>query len=135
MWPKIHSNRDPGDTLFKALGQEFATYFRLAGDWITSLLRSHPRLAFYSMIGLLVISLVLSFTVFRHREKVALGISPPITRITDGFGQIMQTTGRIREIVVLKQQVDSLSARRKLSAADSIRLIAALDRLQQLSKH
>ncbi|WP_345952956.1 hypothetical protein [Mucilaginibacter sp. PAMB04168] len=135
MWPKIHSNRDPRDTLLTELRKEFGAYYQLAGDWGIGLLRSHSKIAFYAMIALLLVSLVLSFTVFRHREKVALLTPVQVTTISDGFGQIMQTTGKIREIVVLKQQVDSLSAKKNLSAADSSRLIAALDRLQQLSKH
>jgi hypothetical protein len=135
MWPKIHSNRDPRDTLLTELRKEFGAYYQLAGNWSIGLLRSHSKLSFYAMIALLLISLVLSFTVFRNREKVALVTTRPITTISDGFGQILKTTGKIREIVVLKQQVDSLSAKKNLSAADSSRLIAALDRLQQLAQH
>lgn len=135
MWPKIHSNRDPRDTLLTELRKEFSAYYQLAGDWGIRLLKSHSRIAFYAMIALLLVSLVLSFTVFRHREKVALVTPRAMTTISDGFGQIMQTTGKIREIVVLKRQVDSLSARKNMSAADSSHLIVALDRLQQLSKH
>jgi hypothetical protein len=135
MWPKIHSNRDPRDTLFTELRKEFGAYYQLAGDWGIRLLKSHSKIAFYAMIALLLISLVLSFTVFRNREKVAVVTPRPITTLSDGFGQIMRTTGKISEIVMLKQQVDSLSVRKNLSAADSGRLIAALDRLQQFSKH
>ena len=134
MWPKIHSNRDPRDTLLKEVRKEFGTYFTLAGQWGGGILRSHPKIAFYGMVSLLLLSMVLSFTVFREREKVAVVLPQQVSPVVDGFGQILKTSGNIRETITLKSVVDSLTGVKTLTAADSARLLVALDRLQQLSK-
>jgi len=55
--------------------------------------------------------------------------------VGSGFDELMQATGRIRETLLLKRSVDSLSDKQQLSSTDSIALIHALDRLQQLHKH
>jgi len=134
MWPKIHSNRDPRDTLFAELRKEFGNYFKLAGEWLKGLLEGHPKKAFYGMIALLLISLALSFTLFRNREKPIAVHVKQLAPVADGFGQLIQATGKIRETILLKQQIDSLSAVKVLTGQDSTRLIDALDRLQRLSK-
>ena len=134
MWPKIHSNRDPRDTVFAELRKEFGTYFKIAGQRLKELLEGHPKMTFYGMIALLLISMTLSFTFFRNREKPRAVRVKSFAPVADGFGQLMQATGKIRETIMLKQQIDSLSAVKVLTAQDSIRLIAALDRLQRLSK-
>ena len=135
MWPKIHSNRDPRDTLLKELGKEFGVYLKLGSQWGGRLLRSHPRKSFYAMVVLLVISVVLSFTLFRNPEKMAIATQKEVSPISDGFGRIIQTTGKIRETMALKTLVDSLSRMKHLSSRDSSRLISALDRLQALTPH
>jgi len=134
MWPKIHSNRGPRDTVFAELRKEFGNYFKMVSEWLQGLLEGHPKKAFYSMIALLLISLALSFTLFRNREQPVAVHRKPLAPFADGFGQLMQATGKIRETIMLKQQIDSLSAVKVLTAQDSTRLTAALDRLQRLSK-
>jgi len=134
MWPKIHSNRDPRDTLFKEIHKEFSPYFQKGGQWGVSWLRSHPKTALYGMITVLLVSLVVSFTLFRNHEKVAVVTVMQVSAVKDGFGQIIRASGKIRETIALKAQVDSLSALKTLSSRDSARLIATLDRLQHLSK-
>jgi hypothetical protein len=32
MWKRIHSNRDPRDTLYSEIRKEFGTYFTIAGN-------------------------------------------------------------------------------------------------------
>jgi len=87
------------------------------------------------MLALLLVSAGLSFTVFRqpHGPLPKPGLKEPAV-VSDGFGQIMQAAGRIREAVSLKRTVDSLTAKKQLVAADSALLDSVLDRLQQIQQ-
>jgi hypothetical protein len=135
MWPRIHSNRKPEETLAAAVRQAFSRYLDPMGQWGRNKVRSNPMLAFYSMAGLLLVSILLSFMVFRNREMNAPVITRPLPPVTRGLDRVLRTTGKLRETMALKQTVDSLSTLQRLSARDSARLLSALDRLQQLSKH
>ena len=132
MWRKIHSNRDPRDTLYSEIHKEFGTYFNAAGQFFKKLLNAHPRIFLGLMILLMVASAVLSFTVFRHPDSKSVRVEKRLNPVGDGFSQILQTASKIREGMRLKKLVDSLSARDKLSSADSTTLENALDSLQQL---
>ncbi|SDF69736.1 hypothetical protein SAMN05216464_1258 [Mucilaginibacter pineti] len=145
MFRKLHSNRDPRDTLFRELKKEFSVYFGKAESGITASLRRYPKQAYGAMVVLMLVSLVLSFTIFRHREP-AVSVTPAITSVqpgkptemlspvSSGFGQILRTTFTLRQTLELKQQIDTLLTKRSLTAADSTRLATALDRLQHLQQ-
>jgi len=133
MWRKIHSNRDPRDTVYSELQKEFSPYFKKANDAGKSVLQRNPKFAFYAMILVMLVSMVLSFTVFRFHEAER----PPIKKqqinpVQDGFAQIRQVTGKIRETLRLKHLVDSISAKKQLSPADSTALDSALNELQRI---
>jgi len=131
MWKKIHSNRDPRDTLYSELKKEFKPWFGKAGAGFATATKNYPKVFFGLMILLMLVSAGLSFTVFRHHEKTA-AVSPArhSDPVGEGFSQIMKATGQLRETLKLKHTVDSLSAKRQLSGADSLQLDSALDRLR-----
>lgn len=136
MWRKIHSNRDPRDTLFSELQKEFRPWFSNAKRFMIAALGSYPKFFFGGMIILLLISFALSFTVFRHQEKPAVvAAKPRPDPVNDGFSQIMKATGHLRETLELKHTVDSLTSKKQLSAADSLLLDSALNRLQHIQTH
>lgn len=133
MWRKIHSNRDPKDTLYSEISREFGTYFNAAGQVFKHVLDAHPKMFLGLMIFLMISSAVLSFTVFRHPDTTTpVRVEKRVNPVGDGFSKILQTANKIREGMRLKKVVDSLSSREKLSSADSTALENALDRLQQL---
>jgi hypothetical protein len=129
MWKKIRSNRDPRDTLYSELQKEFGTYFAMAANWVRHITAAHPRLFFGGMMGILALSFILSFTVFREAGQPVPKVTRQMNPVHDGFDRILQATGQIRETLRLKHLVDSLSARKALSARDSMLLDSALDRL------
>lgn len=132
MWKRIHSNRDPRDTLYSELRKEFSTYFNRGGAVLNQALGQYPKFFFGVMVLAMAVSLVLSFTLFRDRETVAVDTPRhQVNPVQDGFSQIMEATDRIRESLRLKQQVDSISAKKQLSTADSLFLVSALTRLQR----
>lgn len=134
MWRKIHSNRDPRDTLYSEIHKEFGSYFGIAGNLIRRLSRAYPKFLFGAMITLLSLSLVLSFTLFRQPEKSKTTVTKKVNPVEDGFTQIMQVTENIRETMRLKKLVDSLTAKRQLSVQDSTLLDSALDRLSKIQQ-
>src|SRR5882757_6236406 len=120
MWRRIHSNRDPRDTLFSELRKEFGASFTRISSAGKAALGLYPRLFFGVMLLLLLASAVLSFTLFRHPAgsvaKIQVHRENPVAV---GFGQILLTAAKIRETLQLKHLVDSISAKKQLSPADS----------------
>ena len=134
MWRKIHSNRDPGDTLYSEIHKEFGTYFNIAENTGRRLAAAYPKFFLGCMIIVMALSMLLSFTVFRHPEKAKVTAVKKVNPVEDGFNQIIQATGNIRETMKLKKLVDSLAAKKILSGKDSISLDSALDRLSKIQQ-
>ncbi|WPU99105.1 hypothetical protein SNE26_24130 [Mucilaginibacter sp. cycad4] len=135
MWKRIHSNRDPRDTLYSEIRREFGTYFLLAGNAWKCLLSKYPKFLFGTMILFLLTSAALSFTIFRNEKKAVAIVSKTTNPIQDGFSQIMAATDRIRETLDLKKIVDSLGRKKRLDFRDSLTLDSALDRLQAIKEN
>ena len=133
MWKKIHSNRDPRDTLLSELRKEFSVYFGIAGAFGKSFLSRYPKFFFGMMVSLMAASVILSFTLFRHPGVVTPKVQPgKVSPVQDGFSEIMQATGKIRVTLRLKHLVDSISEKKQLSGADSVVLDSALSQLQRI---
>ncbi|MBS7565568.1 hypothetical protein KHS38_14235 [Mucilaginibacter sp. Bleaf8] len=134
MWRKIHSNRDPKDTLYSEIRKEFSVYFGFIADTGQRLFAAYPRIIFGLMVVSMLASFALSLTVFRNREGSKKTPEKNINTVQDGFSQIMQATGNIRETLRLKSLVDSLSAKKVLAVRDSMLLDSALDRLAEIHR-
>ncbi|QEC74604.1 hypothetical protein [Mucilaginibacter ginsenosidivorax] len=132
MWKKIHSNRDPRDTLYSEICKEFGPYFTMVSNVGKRLAASYPKFLFGAMIFLMALSLVLSFTIFRHPDKAKINALKKVNPVEEGFDQIMQATGNVRETLRLKKMVESISAKKQLTGADSALLDSALDRLSKI---
>jgi hypothetical protein len=134
MLKKIHSNRNPKDTLYSEVRNEFGAYFTLAGNSLQRCLHCYPRLFYGLMTVLLLASLVLSFTVFRQPDKLKSPALKAMSPVRDGFDKIMLTSERLRETIALKRVIDSIATKNKLTAKDSVVLDSALDRLREINK-
>lgn len=137
MFRKIHSNRDPRDTLVSEIKKEFGNHFGKAGAHFRESTARYPKFIFGTMIFCIVTSLLLVFTVFRHRpatkksplkRATAAALSP----LNDGFNRIIDLGSAMHETITLKKQVDSLIAKKELSPQDSLTLEKDLDRLQKI---
>ncbi|WEA01722.1 hypothetical protein [Mucilaginibacter sp. SJ] len=133
MLKRIHSNRDPKDTLFSELRKEFSSAFQKLSDKSTALLNRRPKLTFGLMCFLLLGSFVLSITVFRAPAEKKAPATVPVSPLDNGFGQIMDLTGKLQTTIRYKRLVDSLSVKQKLSSGDSTALNGALDSLKKLN--
>jgi hypothetical protein len=134
MFRKLHSNRDPRDTLLNEINKEFRPYIHKAGKGLTGLVNSHPRFLFTMMVINIVLSAVLSFTVFRQHVPPPKVVKPQANPVSTGFDQIMRTGEKLKRTIGLKRQIDSLTAKKQLSAADSLALEKALDTIQKLNR-
>lgn len=135
MFRRIHSNRNPDDTLWKELRGEFGRYLEKAGQRFRTFCSNYPKAIFAGMTALLVVSLILSFTVFRHpapvvKKKQVARQQPKV--LDDGFARILETGAALRQTLTLKQEVETILAKSKLTHRDSLALEGALDSLQQL---
>lgn len=134
MFRKIHSNRDPKDTLFSELQKEFAVYLDRIAFSITGFLKMNPNLVYTLMLLFLAASMVLSFTILRHREQQpGVSANVMVNPVSDGFGRILETGTALKESIRLKAQIETLIAKDTLTKADSLYLGKAIDRLHQLS--
>jgi len=135
MFRKIHSNRDPKDTLASELRKTFKPYIENTSVVITQQVKKHPKLLFVLMLISIIISAGLSFTVLRNRMpagKKEKESPAKLHVVTDGFDQLSHTAAVIQQIIRLKNQIDSLSAKQTLTPQDSILLEKDLDQLRQL---
>jgi len=133
MWKKIHSNRHPQDTLYSQVRKEFSPYFEKAGSSFRRFLQKFPGWIFGLMVLLLALSIVLTFTLFRHPDqKKQPELKTTVHPLHDGFDQILQAGAQLKETIRLKKTVDSISAKKHLSANDSIGLVQALDSLRKI---
>lgn len=144
MFKKLHSNRDPKDTLYSEIKKEFGLYFDKLELILASYIRRNPKPVFQIMLVLIVVSFILSFTVFRNNghSKIIPDTTAPALEAKEqakglaskGFDQILQTGAAIKETIALKREIETIVAKQDLSAEDSVRLERALDRLEQLNK-
>ena len=143
MFRKIRSNRDPGDTLVHEIKKEFHVYFEYAEGVLTAVIERHPRRILSIMVILMLLSFILSFTVFRHEQNghvkalaKEVQTQPPSTKgKPNGFEDLLETTSALRQTLDVRKEVESLLAKPKLTTADSAELVKALDRLGQLQQH
>jgi hypothetical protein len=132
MWRKLHSNRDPNYTVWSELRKEFAGHFRKADNGFQSVANKYPKYLFGLMVAALVASFILSFTRFRHPATPVAVKTIKVSPLRDGIGQIIDATEKIRESIRLKHLIDSVSAKKSLTGADSVLLDSALTRFEKL---
>jgi hypothetical protein len=134
MWRRIHSNRDPRNTLWSEVSKEYNFYFSCISTIVQRLFAAHPKAFFGFMVVSMMVSLALSFTLFRSREADHKSPESKVNLVQDSFTQIMQTTENLRETLRLKGIVDSLSSKKVLNVHDSTLLDNTLDRLSNIHK-
>ena len=131
MFKKIHSKRNPNDTLYSEIKKEFSGYFSKAGNETRSFTERYPKLLY----GLMVLSIVVSISVvFALRKRPAPPPKVTISPVSDSFSQVLRLSAALKETLVLKKQVDSISRKQTLDKSDSAILLKDLDKLQQINQ-
>lgn len=133
MFRKIHSNRDPRDTLFRELKKEFSAYTDKGNRLSQQLAAKYPRFLFGLMTALLLVSAVLA--VWLHPGMVPPEKTNPRSQSTvlnGGFERILAAGAALGQTIRLRRQVDSITAKKVLTKSDSITLVRDLDSLQHI---
>ncbi|NQX54475.1 hypothetical protein HQN86_12695 [Pedobacter panaciterrae] len=134
MFRKIHSKRDPSDTLYSALAREFRAYIDWLKAKIRGLLKAYPKPVFAFMVVSIIVSASLAVTVFRSEKPTSVPqIKPAVSTVGKGFSQILATADALRESLEIKREISALIAKDSLSSADSVLLEKALNRFHQLT--
>jgi hypothetical protein len=135
MFRKIHSNRDPGDTLHSSLRKEFSVYFDALGIRIRLVLKTYPKQVFAGMVVLILGSTV--FTLFLQKppkSKLAAQVLKSMTQPAQkGFSQILTQADALSESLRLRNEILTMIALDTLSRNDSIRLQRKIDRFHELT--
>lgn len=133
MWKKIRSNPNPGDSIYSEIKKEFRPYFEKASAGLSYFLQKFPSLIFALMVLAIVLSIVLTFTVFRHSDlRKTTELKTAVGPLNQDFDKILRAGAQLKETIRLKKVVDSISTKKQLSATDSIALVQALDSLQNI---
>ncbi|SDE84218.1 hypothetical protein SAMN05216464_11012 [Mucilaginibacter pineti] len=133
MFRKIHSNRDPRDTLYRELRKEFSVYAEKGNNFGKQFAAKYPRLLFGLMTALLLASAVLA--VWLHPKMVPpekVKVKPRSEVLNSSFDQILAAGAALKTTIHLRRQVDSITAKRVLTKADSLTLVQDLDSLQHI---
>lgn len=134
MFRKIHSKRDPRDTLLVALQREFAGQFEKFNARFLRFTGCYPRLIFAVMVLLLSLSVACSLLFDRPEPRVPDVIAfPAVQSSLSGLGRVMQKAESVRESLRIREEANALLAQDSLSRADSLRLARAIDRFHELT--
>lgn len=134
MFKKIHSNRDPEKTIWSELNNEFAPYISKANTGFSTIISAYPKQIFVGMMLLIIVSAVLSFTVFRNTDDpLAVKVSQQ-ERIIPLVPQVnmLQMIDLMEETLLIQKQLDSIAAKEVLSATDSLTITNGIKRLDEL---
>lgn len=134
MFKKIHSNRDPEKTIWSELNNEFAPYISKANTGFSTIISAYPKQIFVGMMLLIIVSAVLSFTVFRNTDDpLAVKVSQQ-ERIIPQVPQVnmLQMIDLMEETLLIQKQLDSIAAKEVLSATDSLTITNGIKRLDEL---
>ena len=135
MFKKIHSDRDPRDTVISEIKREFSPYFSKAGRGLKGTAERYPRFLFWMMVINITLSAILCFTVFRHKELPKKTQPVKVTApVSNGFDQIIEAGTALRQTIRLKKRVDSITKKKALTHADSTALFNDLDSLQHIHR-
>ena len=135
MFRRIHSNRDPRDTLYSELKKEFSVYVDKSNNVFKRLVCGYPRFVFGLMIALLAASLILAVALHHKMlPKDEANKLPDVnkTPVNDGFDNIMAAGVALKQTIRLRRQVDSITAKKTLTKTDSLSLLRDLDSLQHI---
>ena len=137
MFRKIRSSRDPSHTLAKEFYRELQPYFVIAARRLHALGMRYPKLLFTGMVIHIVVSVVLILTVFNRAAAPAktgqhrAGFSA----LRRDMEQISEAGAALKEIMLQKRIIDSITAKSVLSKSDSVALGHALDKLTALNNN
>lgn len=125
---KIHSNSQ-SDTVVR-----IQRYFHRAQTYFRKLLHRYPLPIFAGMVVCILLSGTLAFAVMRVKEPEGIPVFPkaPTIGADIEIAGVIQTYDALREVSEIQQVIQSIIEKDSLNAADSVLLISALKRFDEL---
>lgn len=132
MFKKIRSNINPDVTVTRELRKEFGKYFDEAEEKTNSFFMTYPKQIFIGMLVIIVISAIICFLVLtpeRQKKKmpdVFKETTSVTNNVTSGLGDIVELGTKVNDIYKLKEQVEQIITKDKLTKSDSVFLEKAI---------
>jgi hypothetical protein len=141
MFRKIRSNRAPEKTVWADLRIELAPYIKKIYHSSSLVLSRFPRTIFICMVIALIYSVLWSFSSDLkpgHRNTLPVAGKNDSVQNSEvmvrGLNSISRTAGDLRRTIAIRDKVDSVLNKKKLSRADSVFLEDALLELKLIQQ-
>jgi hypothetical protein len=133
MYRKTRS--ETGRALFAEISKEFAIYFSSLGGHIRRICERYPKLIFWVMVGAILVSGTLAFTVMRvKREEPLTLLSESSVPITQGLGEILGAGQALKEVLDLQNQINTVLRKDTLAPGDSLMVREAIRQLEKINR-
>lgn len=100
---------------------------------VASWLEKYPRGSYAAMVGCIIISAVLAFSVMRPKRDETFKALPSLEGgLTNGMAEFAGTARKLGKLLELQAQLDSMLLKTRLDATDSLVLIDILQEIKQL---
>lgn len=129
MFKRIHS-KENRPSLCLELKKEFGRYFESAGNRIEKCLIKYPKVVFVSMLGVMLLSGVLAFTVMRYKEVKRSPVLPPY--VHSDFGSVVRTGEALKDVLELQSQITAILQKDSLTTSDTLILKKAFKQLESI---
>ncbi len=129
MFRRIHSKKNR-PSLWLELKKELGVYFESAGSQIEKSLIKYPKAVFVAMLGVMLLSGVLAFTVMRYKEVKRSPVLPP--DVHSDFGSVVRTGEALNDVLELQYQISAILHKDSLTTSDTLRLKQAFKQLESI---
>ncbi len=132
MYRKTHSKPK---ALLNEISKEFAVYLSSLGSHIRRICERYPKLIFSVMVGAILVSGTLAFTVMRvKREEPLTLLSESSVPITQGLGEILGAGQALKEVLDLQNQINTVLRKDTLAPGDSLMVREAIRQLEKINR-
>ena len=106
------------------------------GNLFRHLSRRYPSHFLCGMLTCMIVSGILAFTVMRTGSKRTLPIYPKLPPVgsMDGISEAMGTYGKLQDVLAIQDTIAAIINKDCLDQTDSVRLMGALKRFEQLQR-
>lgn len=133
MYRKTHFKSDKA--LWNEISKEFAIYFARLGNRIRHICEKYPNQIFFTMLGTMLISGILAFTVMRvKKDEPAQLLAGTAAPITQGLGQILGAGQALKKVLDLQNEINMVLQKDTLTSADSLIVKNAIGQLEKIHR-
>ncbi|MFN0293567.1 hypothetical protein [Pedobacter helvus] len=133
MYRKTHFK--PDKVLWNEISKEFAIYFARFGSRTRHICEKYPKQIFLIMLGSMLISGILAFTVMRvKKDEPAQLLTGTAAPITQSLGQILGAGQALKKVLDLQNEINIVLQKDTLTSADSLIVKNAIGQLEKIHR-